>query len=158
MHCDKAFMNTEPVKSDDLKTCKKCGQTVIFDNDGFCLECGTRPAPLPGDLAICKQCGQTVKFDNEGFCPKCGTRPTSLRGDFETCKACGQTVKVFDKDGCCPKCGKPRPPAKLIKTEANNSQSNAGAGSGLTWFDRASFKIMNVIALAVLIYCLKSCH
>jgi Zn finger protein HypA/HybF involved in hydrogenase expression len=103
-------MSTEVAKPDELETCRKCGQKVNFDKDGFCPECGTRPVPLAGDVGTCKQCGQIVTFDKDGFCPKCGTRPTALRGDFETCKVCGQTVKKFDKDGLCPKCGKARPP------------------------------------------------
>jgi predicted amidophosphoribosyltransferase len=151
-------MNTVPIKPDDLAMCKKCGQTVKFDEECFCPECGTRPVPLPGDSGICKQCGQTVTFDKAGFCPKCGTRPNSLRDDFETCKICGQTVRKFDKDGLCPKCGKARPPEKQIKTESGTTDGSANHQSGLTTFDKVSLKIMNLIAIAVLIFIVKSCQ
>jgi predicted amidophosphoribosyltransferase len=151
-------MNTEPIKPDDFAICKKCGQPVQFDNDGFCPECGTRPVPLPGEMGVCKQCDQAVTFDQDGFCPKCGTQPTSLRGDFETCKACGQPVKKFDRDSVCPKCGKPRPPEKQVKVESGIAQGKVGQQSGLTTFDKASLKIMNIIAIAVLIFIVKSCQ
>jgi hypothetical protein len=52
---------------------------------------------------------------------------------------------------------------KQQQTESAPSQSASSSGppsggSGLTWFDRAAMKVMNIIAFAVIIYLMRSCQ
>jgi hypothetical protein len=44
------------------------------------------------------------------------------------------------------------------KSAKTGSPPPANTGSGLTWFDRASMKVMNIVALAVVIFIIRSCN